>query len=624
MPINKIDRKELKEMLVGILSKSATFKMLSDEDEVNPCRISFDGMEFYIYIKNLSPAYFENPDVWRIQLPIRDDFNQLKENDIPFIALGYDDIHKVFTTWNPYWVKQRLNAAKSVSLYSRLSLQQITKEIQQIQKLNLNNDGEVVAFPFSKLGYYLVNIKQFFPEMTDYVAIGSKKRTEANAAYHCLCDRKNIADYAHYLAVAEYSRPTINNYCRAIKTLIFEGYFSRNRKLFLACNSLSEYPSVIDSFLEIPEVQELNETSHRQISNGLRTYLQFLLEINNLNDDVDEIPIIEPCVDTKFTHETSTELTMKTAGDVDWEAMFTDINGKLTRIANPLLIDKLKPVLDTEYRKTAAAYHIISEFYGDRFSTMELKDWGNLFNQINWKSPYYKLAEQKLDKVQKHKSHILKITTPDGTIFCERKVSETLVAVIKYAGVERVREMNINVCSNNMIVREEEINPRYAAATKYIDKDLYANTRCDTPTKAGIIKQISDTLQLGLVIDFVSIDGANLEPKPTTSFSNRQKIKVTFPSGKIIRHTIVSDTFIEVIKYAGAENVRKLRINIAGDNLIVDKEHINPKYKVSTKQVYNNWYCFTNISTAKKAEILKQISDSLELNLIVELDNKLI
>ena len=161
MPINKVDRKELKEMLVSILSKSATFKMLSNDNEVNPCRISFDGMEFFIYIKNLSPAQLSNnnPDIWRIQLPIREDFNQLKENNIPFIALGYDDENKVFTTWNPYWVKQRLNAAKSVSLYSRLSLQQITNETQQLQKLNLNNDGEVVSFPCSKLSYYLVNIK---------------------------------------------------------------------------------------------------------------------------------------------------------------------------------------------------------------------------------------------------------------------------------------------------------------------------------------------------------------------------------------------------------------------------------------------------------------------------------
>lgn len=624
MPINKIDRKELKEMLVDILSKSATFKLLSKDNEVNPCRISFDGMEFYIYIKNLSPAQLSNnnPDIWRIQLPIREDFNQLKETDIPFIALGYDDENKVFTTWNPYWVKQRLNAAKSVSLYSRFSLQKMANETQQPQKLNLNNDGEVVAFPCTKISYYLVNIKQYFPEMTDYVAMGSRKRAEANAAYHCLCDSKNITDYAHYLAVAEYSDSTINNYCRAIKRLISDGYFSRNRKLFLACDSLTEYPSVIDAFLEIPEVQELNEVSHRQTSNGLRAYIQYLLEINNLNDEIEIVPNAETQENTDSTTETDIEQQPSEENEnVDWVSLFTDSHGKLTRIANPQLIDLLRPVLDTEYRKLSAAYRIIADFYGNRFENiMELKDWNNLFNQINWQSPYYKPSEQQSEKTQKHKSHILKVTTPDGLVFCERKVSETLVAVIKYAGVVRVQEMNINVCANNMIVREEEINPRYAAATKYIDKDLYANTCCDTPTKSSIIKQISDTLHLDLKVEFISIDGSDTEPAQPSSNSNRQKIKVTFPDGKVIRYTTVSDTFIEVIRYAGAEKVRNLRINAIGDNLIVSKEQINPKYEVSTKLVEGDWYCTTNISTQRKAEILKQISDSLGLGLTVELD----
>lgn len=625
MPINKIDRKELKEMLVNILSKSATFKMLSSADEVNPCRISFDGMEFYIYIKNLSPAQLsnDNPDIWRIQLPIRDDFNQLKNTDIPFIALGYDDENKVFTTWNPYWVKQRLNAAKSVSLYSRLTLQKKVSQTQLFQRQELNNDSVVIAFPCSKLGYYLVNIKQFFPEMTEYVAMGSSKRAEANSAYHCLCDLKNISDYAHYLALHEYSSSTINNYCRAVKTLISQGYFSRNRKIFLACDSLSEYPNVVENFVAVPEVQELNKTNHRQISNGLRSYIQYLLEINNMNDDIEDTPD-ETENDGDSDKEPEVEPTAENDKNIDWEAMFTDSNGKLTRIANPQLIDLLRPLLNAEYRKLPVAYNVITNFYGDRYNaTMQLKDWNNLFNQINWQSPYYTPDEQSSEKSQKQKSHILKVSTPEGQTFQEKIVAETLVQVIKYAGVERVREMNINVCACNMIIREDEINPRYTAATKYIDKGLYANTCCDTPTKASIINQISDTLQLGLVVEFIAIDGSAPEPllsNAVTTTSSRQKIKVTFPDGKVIRYATVSDTFVEVVKYAGAENVRNLKINIAGDNLIVDKEHINPKYEVSTKQIDDNWFCFTNINTPKKAEILKQISDSLGLDLKIDLE----
>lgn len=621
MPINKIDRKELKEMLVTILSKSATFKMLSNDDEINPCRISFDGMEFYIYIKNLSPAQLsnDNPDIWRIQLPIREDFNSLKDVDIPFIALGYDDENKVFTTWNPYWVKQRLNAAKSVSLYSRLTLQKSVSLTQLFQRQELNNESVVIAFPCSKLGYYLVNIKQFFPEMTEYVAMGSRKRSEANSAYHCLCDIKNISQYAHYLTLQKYASGTINNYCCAIKKLISQGYFSRNRKIFLSCDSLSEYPNVINNFIAVPEVYELNETTHHQISNGLRSYIQCLLKINNMNDDIEDVPEDVPESNVNSTSEPEEE-PAETDKNIDWEAMFTDSNGKLTRIANPQLIDLLRPMLNTEYRKLSAAYKIITDFYGNKYNTtMQLKDWNNLFNQINWQSPYYAPTAKTL---QKHKSHILKVTAPNGCVFQEKRVSETLVQVIKYAGVEDVRNMNINVCAANMIITEDEINPRYAAATKYIEKNLYANTWSDTPTKASIIKRISDALQLGLTIEFIAIDGSNSEPQQSianVATSSRKKIKITFIDGEEICYNNVSETFVKAIKKIGAENVRDLNYTMAGDNIIITKEQINPKYRASTKQIDDKWYCFTNISTEKKAEILKGISEKLQLNLSIEL-----
>ena len=402
MPIKKIDRKELKEMLVSILDKSATFKMLSESDEINPCRISFDGMEFYIYIKNLSPAQLSNnnPDIWRIQLPIRDDFNSLKEKDIPFIALGYDDENRVFATWNPYWVKQRLNAAKSVSLYSRFSLQKVSNETQLVQKLNLNNDNEVVVFPCSKLGYYLVNIKQYFPEMTDYVAMGSRKRSEANAAYRCLCDGKNVTKYAHYLTNEGYADTTIGNYCRAIKKLMSDGFLSRYRKIFLACDSLKEYPSVIDDFFEIPEIDAINESYHRQLSNAFRTYILFLQKNNNLNNEVknDSNEGIDCELHSQKKSEKETR-EVKDAEDVDWEDLYTDSYGKLTCIANPQVLEKLRPVLDTEYRKLPVAYQIVSDFYGERYQkSMELKDWNRLFNQIDWVNPYIRNAKMYSDE----------------------------------------------------------------------------------------------------------------------------------------------------------------------------------------------------------------------------------
>ena len=69
----------------------------------NPFAIKIDGEDAFIYIKNLSPAQLSNgnPDVWRIQLPTKDEFNSIKESSTLFILLGYDAENMVYTTWNP-------------------------------------------------------------------------------------------------------------------------------------------------------------------------------------------------------------------------------------------------------------------------------------------------------------------------------------------------------------------------------------------------------------------------------------------------------------------------------------------------------------------------------------------
>lgn len=368
MSIIKIDRKQLRENLLEILSNSTSFKLLSKDDEINPCRVLFAESEFYIYIKNLSPAQLSNnnPDIWRIQLPVRTDFNKLKESDSLFVVLGYDQSNDVYVTWNPYWVKQRLNVAKSVSLYSRYSLQRQAKESQLFLKRTLNNENEVIIFPCSKLGDYLANLKSFFPEISDYVALGSRKRISANTAYRCLSKVKNIEAFYKYLISEGNQSEVANSYCGIIRKLVSERYFSRNRRVFLACDTLEEYPNAIKVFLEIPEVKELNNRTHNVCSESLNAYIQYLIIYNKTGKASDSSTIVE---------------------EIDWEAMYTDPNGKLTCIANPKLVDLLRPVLNVEYRKLPSAYNIIDSFYGDRFrNTMELKDWNLLFNQINWQA----------------------------------------------------------------------------------------------------------------------------------------------------------------------------------------------------------------------------------------------
>ena len=175
--IKKISRYSLQQIFIESLEGCNSFQIING---LNPFHLTLNGKECYIYIKNLSPAYFSNPDIWRVQLPRREDFEVIKNSAIDFILLGYDSENKVYTTWHPKWTKQRLNKGESVSFYSRLSLQEEAASTQSIKRLSLNNDGEVIAFPREQLEFILSNLKIFFQDESDYVAIGSKRRPEAN------------------------------------------------------------------------------------------------------------------------------------------------------------------------------------------------------------------------------------------------------------------------------------------------------------------------------------------------------------------------------------------------------------------------------------------------------------
>ncbi len=300
--------------------------------------------------------------------------------------------------------------------------------------------------------------------------------------------------------------------------------------------------------------------------------------------------------------------------DMNWEEMFTNEQGRLTRIANPELIDKLRPYLEGEYKRLSVAYNIIEEFYKERFPKMEFKNWSELFDQINWERPYY-TPEDESNKEGKQKTKILRVTFPDGSIVQEKKVSNTLVSVVKYAGAKEVQNLNINTCGNNMIVSEPDINPRYAIATKPVENNLYVNTCSDTPTKYEIINKISEDLDLNLQVDFVSVNENEVIINKSEK-QIRKKIKVTFPNEEIIQHSKVLDTLLEVVQYAGIENARNLNIRMGKDNLITD--HIIPKYAKALKP-FGKFYVNTNSSTTTKYEQMIQISEGLNLNLIIEL-----
>ena len=114
--MRKILAKELKIKFIEVLNGVDGFSY----EDGNPFIIKNGSNRFFVFLKNLSPAYFVNsPDITRVQLPYSEHFTKIFKANIPFVILGYDVDNDTVVSWNPTKVKERLNAKSNVSLYSR-------------------------------------------------------------------------------------------------------------------------------------------------------------------------------------------------------------------------------------------------------------------------------------------------------------------------------------------------------------------------------------------------------------------------------------------------------------------------------------------------------------------------
>ena len=101
----------------------------------------------------------------------------------------------------------------------------------------------------------------------------------------------------------------------------------------------------------------------------------------------------------------------------------------------------------------------------------------------------------------------IRVTFPDGKFIQPNKVLETIVEVVRYAGPEKVRELNIMVCGDNLILKHPK--SRYVKACKPVGNEWLVNTCSNTMAKYEQIMFISEKLNLGITAEIVS--GDNME-----------------------------------------------------------------------------------------------------------------
>jgi len=158
--MRKLIAKDLKIKFIETLNELNEFSY----EEGNPFLIKIGTDKYFVFLKNLSPAYFKNsPDVTRVQLPYSEHFSKIFKADIPFIILGYDVDTDTVVTWNPTKVKERLNAKSNVSLYSRSSLQENVKD-DEFRFGYLSNGERIIVFKRENLTNFFGVVFDLFKE----------------------------------------------------------------------------------------------------------------------------------------------------------------------------------------------------------------------------------------------------------------------------------------------------------------------------------------------------------------------------------------------------------------------------------------------------------------------------
>lgn len=480
--IDKIRPETLLQLLRVVLETSSDFRYISG---VQPFFMEFADECYHVYVKNVSSAYFEDRgSTTRAQLPIRPEFDEIKRSPYPFIFLGYDADNDVCICWDYHIAKQRLNAANSVSFYSRRFFQEEVKRGEFLRKTLKNGDRpvffkrkDIVSF-FEQIDTFFSHGGQCVVEQHKPVVTKSGDLKQAN-----LAEREDYQSaFENYIIESGLSQRTCTKYSTCLAGRVSDGisrYIEDKTINVFRFNDTEMLKLWKELLFDVPEYSELDETGKSMYSCALAKYIQF--------------------------HEDGYVLNQLPAEKVIEVSPNCVCNGKLTKISNMDLVAQIHPLVESN--KILQAAQIASKYYSGEYDNMKLNDWFNLVRQVNSNSTFTEQPEVKSEVKKtstKRKASILRVTTSEGVVIEEKVVANTLVKVVEYAGAEKVRKLGIKLNQVNLVTDTK--SEMYGRAQKEIDNNLYVATCCNTNAKQRIIEQISNRLGLNLKVEEVPIN----------------------------------------------------------------------------------------------------------------------
>lgn len=210
---------------------------------------------------------------------------------------------------------------------------------------------------------------------------------------------------------------------------------------------------------------------------------------------------------------------------------------------------------------------------------------------------------------QRAKHMVLKVTFPDGKVFCYNRATTTFTEVIRYIGCEKVASVGLEANRYSLILKD--VPEELKSSCEPLDDGWYANMRgSDTSIKYRQLQVINRVLDLNLMVEM----GMDFETTKKVQFGRTRKIResmlVQFPDGTFVGGDNPIDTYRDTIMKIGVDVIQRKGIEIAGKQLI----SLNKRYSNQEEIGSYKWLTIPG-TTKEKMKWLKLLALTLHLKL---------
>lgn len=206
----------------------------------------------------------------------------------------------------------------------------------------------------------------------------------------------------------------------------------------------------------------------------------------------------------------------------------------------------------------------------------------------------------------------LRVTFPNGEIICYNSVTATMVETLNKIGADKFPLIKLEV--NYLPLISKEIYPKYEKYMKPLCDGWYLNTQPNTDSKFILLKAINEQLSLGLNIELGEGFEVQEEPNKVKKTKSKGKLLVTMPNGDQITNSSTVQTFLEVIKHLGVEDIKNKHLQWGGNPLITNTQIVNNQMQIDS----NRWIIVPN-TTKDRAKLLRVIAAMLHVNLEIDI-----